>query len=126
MKLLLSIIIPIYNTPCEKLQRCFASVQGIQTNTYECILVDDGSCKEIGQYAKKYASTSETFKYFRKENGGVSSARNVGIEVAAGEYIYFVDSDDAIETTARIFALLICCVLMVRKKVAGRCLIPEK
>lgn len=97
MKLLLSIIIPIYNTPCEKLQRCFASVQGIQTNTYECILVDDGSCKEIGQYAKKYASTSETFKYFRKENGGVSSARNVGIEAAAGEYIYFVDSDDAIE-----------------------------
>ena len=91
---------PIYNTPIEKLQRCFKSIESIQTKTYECILVDDGSNSEIGQYASNYAVKSKIFKYIFKENGGVSSARNIGIMNAVGKYICFVDSDDAIEPKA--------------------------
>ena len=93
----LSIIIPIYNTEITKLQRCLESIKYIKSSLYECILVDDGSRKDVSVYLNKYAKNIPEFRYIRKENGGVSSARNLGIEHANGKYLCFVDSDDAIE-----------------------------
>lgn len=93
----LTIIVPIYNTEIIKLQRCFESIQIIQTKSYECILIDDGSTEKVSTYLNEYANNNPGFRYIRKENGGVSSARNLGIDNAQGEYICFVDSDDAIE-----------------------------
>lgn len=79
-----------------KLQRCFESVKKIQSESYECILVDDGSEAKTAAFCKRYSKINRCFKYIRKENNGVSSARNAGIEVSCGEYICFVDSDDEI------------------------------
>lgn len=61
-------------------------------------MIDDGSKGEIGEFCADYSYNHKRFKYFRKKNGGVSSARNEGIRKAKGEYIYFVDSDDTIIT----------------------------
>lgn len=93
----LSIIIPIYNTDINKLQRCFKSIKKIKSALYECILVDDGSMEKIATFLDEYARNTPTFKYLRQENRGVSSARNYGIDNACGDYICFVDSDDEIE-----------------------------
>lgn len=93
----LSIIIPIYNTPVEKLQRCLQSIQRIRSKEYECILVDDGSMEDISNYLREYARNVPEFKYIYKENGGVSSARNLGMKNSCGKYLCFVDSDDEIE-----------------------------
>lgn len=92
----LSIIIPIYNTEIAKLKRCFESVKRIQTTFYECLLVDDGSMEEIKVFLSEYAQHTPCFRYIRKDNGGVSSSRNLGIDKTRGKYICFVDSDDEI------------------------------
>lgn len=92
----LSIIIPIYNTDLFKLERCFASVKNIIGPEYECLLIDDGSEFVVAEFCKEYAEKNQNFKYVRKLNRGVSSARNEGIIRAKGRYIYFVDSDDEI------------------------------
>lgn len=92
----LSIVIPIYNTPIEKLSRCFDSILQIKGIKYEVYLIDDGSKESIGKYCKKISQENTVFHYFYKENGGVSSARNTGIELAGGEFICFIDSDDMI------------------------------
>ena len=90
----ISIVVPIYNTPNHKLKRCFDSIDQIQDIQYECLLIDDGSDIDTQIFCKKYASEHPNFFYYRKINGGVSTARNMGIELAAGEYLFFVDSDD--------------------------------
>lgn len=92
----LSIIIPIYNTDGETLEKCFASICAINGIQYECILVDDGSIAETEEYCRMYALKHSGFFYVRKENGGVSSARNLGISMARGRFVCFVDSDDKI------------------------------
>lgn len=94
----LSIIVPVYNTEIEKLKRCCESVKNISGVKYECLLVDDGSESFIGNFCVSYAKENSTFKYFRKENGGVSSARNFGIKKSCGKYIAFVDSDDEVRS----------------------------
>ena len=90
----LSIIIPIYNTPTEALQRCFDSLCGLTGMTWEAILVDDGSETPTGEFCLQYAQKDIRFRYIHKENGGVSSARNAGLDHAQGQYITFVDADD--------------------------------
>lgn len=95
-----SIIIPIYNTANEQLERCFNSVAEIQNIQFECILVDDGSEPEVGRFCKAYVEKDSRFVYLWKENGGVSSARNLGISYAQGRFISFVDSDDAVISAA--------------------------
>lgn len=90
----LSVIIPIYNTRTEELERCFSSLAGISGFTWEAVLIDDGSREETGVFCKEYAETDSRFRYFYKENGGVSSARNLGLEKAQGRHITFVDADD--------------------------------
>ena len=93
---LISVIVPIYNT-LNYLQRCVDSIRSQTYKYLEIILVDDGSTDRSGAMAEKFALEDRRIKVFHKENGGVSSARNLGIDKARGEYIGFVDSDDYIE-----------------------------
>lgn len=93
MKGLVSVIIPIYNVE-HYLERCLESICRQTYRQLEVLLINDGSTDGSGRIASKYASRDGRFTLYNKENGGLSSARNYGIERAAGEYITFVDSDD--------------------------------
>lgn len=94
MEKLISIIIPIYNVE-EYLVECLESVRrniaGIEA---EVLLIDDGSTDTSSAIAQLYAEKEEAFFYYRKENGGPSSARNFGVSLATGKYLFFADSDD--------------------------------
>mgnify|MGYP004532818717 CR=1 FL=1 len=91
----ISIIVPVYKVE-KYLERCINSVL-IQTfDNFELILVDDGSPDKCGEICDKYAKLDSRIKVIHKKNGGLSSARNVGLDVAKGKYIGFVDSDDYI------------------------------
>lgn len=89
----ISIIIPIYNTG-EKLYRCLDSVKSQIYPDFECLMIDDGSTDESPAIIDQYASKDSRFLAVHKRNGGVSSARNVGLDKAKGEWIIFADSDD--------------------------------
>ena len=89
----ISIIIPIFNTE-QYLPRCIESVLSQRYSDFELILVDDGSTDASGAICDSYSERDHRIRVFHKENGGVSSARNLGLEKARGEWIYFVDSDD--------------------------------
>ena len=88
-----SVIIPVYNAE-GTLRRCLDSLVGQQFSNYELLLINDGSTDGSDAICREYANTYSGVRYFAKENGGVSSARNLGLEQAEGEYILFVDSDD--------------------------------
>lgn len=92
-KPILSIIVPVYNVE-KYLARCLDSILAQTFTDFELIAVDDGSPDNCGNILDKYALKDERVKVIHKENGGLSSARNAGIDVAIGEYICFVDSDD--------------------------------
>lgn len=94
----LSIIVPIYGVE-QYLRKCVDSLlnQDIPSSEYEIILVDDGSPDTCPQICDEYAAAHENIRVVHRENGGLSAARNSGIEVSRGEYIMFVDSDDYIE-----------------------------
>ena len=92
----ISVIVPVYNT-VEYLPRCVDSIRRQTYRNLEIILVDDGSTDTSGAMAEKFALEDKRVRVFHKENGGSSSARNLGIEKARGDYIGFVDSDDYIE-----------------------------
>ena len=92
----LSIVIPVYRTQ-DTLDRCLQSILQQSFTDYEIILVDDESPDECPQLCDKYAQQDERVKVIHKKNGGLSDARNAGIDKAQGEYITFVDSDDAIQ-----------------------------
>lgn len=96
---LVSVIVPVFNVE-EFLTECIDSILSQSYKNLEIILVDDGSKDSSGSICDKYAQTDSRIKVVHKENGGLSSARNAGIENATGEYIIFVDSDDVIETKA--------------------------
>lgn len=88
-----SFVVPIYNTDIKKVRRCVHSIQKyVVGQSYEINLIDDGSKQEYSKEYKKLAN--EKIAYFYKLNGGVSSARNMGIEKSNGEYLCFLDSDD--------------------------------
>ena len=93
---LVSIIVPVYKVE-KYLKRCVDSLTNQTLRDIEIILVDDGSPDSCSTICDEYAEKDERIKVIHKENGGVSSARNAGIDAAAGEYIGFVDSDDWIE-----------------------------
>ncbi len=90
-----SVIIPCYNSE-KTIFKCIKSVLG---NDYCCeiIVVDDGSTDKSAKIIKALVEENKLIKYYYKKNGGVSSARNYGLEKATGEYVLFVDSDDYIE-----------------------------
>lgn len=92
----ISVIIPIYNV--EKfLPRCLDSVINSNYQNLEIILVDDGSTDSCSQICENYKKKDSRIKVIHKSNGGLSDARNKGIDIATGEYISFVDSDDAVD-----------------------------
>lgn len=92
-----SIIVPIYNSEAH-LSRCIDSILAQTYSNFELILVNDGSIDNSGNICDEYAQNNSRIIVKHKENGGVSSARNYGLEIANGEYITFVDSDDTIST----------------------------
>lgn len=89
----ISIIVPVYNVE-KYLRQCLDSITSQTFTDWECILVDDGSKDKSGSICDEYAQKDNRFKVIHKPNGGVSSARNLGIERAEGNYICFLDSDD--------------------------------
>lgn len=93
MEDLISVIIPVYNAQ-KYLRRCLNSVKNQTYKNLEIILVDDGSTDRSPRICDEYARKDRRFKVIHKSNGGVSSARNVGIKISGGGYIVFVDSDD--------------------------------
>ena len=93
--MLFSIIVPVYNTE-KYLEGCLESILNQNFSDYEIILVNDGSTDSSPELCEHYAMRDERIRVIHKANGGVSSARNCGIEIAKGNYIWFVDSDDTI------------------------------
>ena len=98
MELKLSIVVPIYKVE-PYLPKCVESLlaQDLPKEDYEIILVDDGSPDRCGEICDGYAARYANVKAVHRKNGGLSAARNTGIEVAQGEYVQFVDSDDYLE-----------------------------
>lgn len=96
MKPLVSIIIPIYNVE-KYIDDCLKSVVNQTFRNIEIILVNDGTKDNSMQIVKRYAESDGRIKVINKINGGLSSARNAGLDIAKGDYIVFVDSDDFIE-----------------------------
>ena len=92
---LISVIVPVYNAE-KYLFECVESIAGQSYSNLEIILIDDGSKDSSGELCDSYALKDERIKTIHKENGGVSSARNKGLDIATGEYVMFVDSDDKI------------------------------
>ena len=134
-KPLISVIVPVYKVE-EYLPRCVDSLL-VQTYTHlQIILVDDGSPDRCGEICDAYAQKDRRIQVIHKENGGLSSARNAGLEIAEGEFITFLDSDDWIEPDAYETMLnlalehgvkLVCCGrwdVYGEKRVLGLC--PEK
>lgn len=91
--MMISVIIPVYNTG-DSLSLCIESILTQCYSDFEVLLVDDGSTDESGRICDEFAEKDSRIIVLHKQNGGVSSARNCGIENARGEYIVFVDSDD--------------------------------
>lgn len=91
----ISIIVPIYKVE-QYLSRCIDSILNQTFQDFELILVNDGSPDNCGQICEAYALKDERIKVIHKENGGLSDARNAGLDLCSGEYIGFIDSDDFI------------------------------
>ena len=89
----ISIIVPIYNAE-QWLERCVDSIVAQTYTDWELLLIDDGSTDRSGDICDRYAASDPRIQAFHKPNGGVSSARNLGLDHAQGEWITFVDSDD--------------------------------
>lgn len=94
-----SVIIPVYNAQ-KYLDQCIRSVLDQTFTDFEIILVDDGSTDGSGEICDRYGSQDSRVRVFHKPNGGVSSARNMGLDHAAGKWITFVDSDDYLSERA--------------------------
>lgn len=88
-----SVIVPVYNVS-QYLGRCIDSILSQTYNNFELLLINDGSTDDSGRICDEYAVKDSRIKVFHKKNGGVSSARNKGIDEARGKYVVFVDSDD--------------------------------
>lgn len=94
---LVSLIIPVYNTPKKYLDRCLNSIRCQSYTSYEIIIIDDGSNKETFLYLDRLQQDIENAQVVHQLSLGVSAARNIGVQKAHGKYIAFIDSDDTIE-----------------------------
>ena len=92
----LSIVVPVHRAE-KHINFCLNSIINQDYRDFELLLIDDGSPDQSGKICDQYAKQDKRIQVLHKPNGGVSSARNAGIEMAKGEYILFVDSDDYIE-----------------------------
>lgn len=96
MNKLISVIVPVYNVE-KYIDKCIKSILNQNYKELEIILVDDGSTDKSGEICDEYAKKDDRIKVIHKINGGLSDARNAGLNIAKGEYIGFVDSDDYID-----------------------------
>ena len=96
--MLITIIVPIYNAE-KHLRRCIDSILAQTYSNFELLLIDDGSDDDSGFICDMYAERDSRIRVYHKVNGGVSSARNVGLDNAQGDWITFVDSDDSVSNT---------------------------
>ena len=90
---MISVLVPVYNTN-QYLPRCIDSILGQSFTDFELLLIDDGSTDGSAKICDAYAEKDSRIRVLHKENGGVSSARNLGLNEAKGEWVVFVDSDD--------------------------------
>ena len=95
---MISIVVPIYNVE-KYLRKCIDSIIAQTFSDWELILINDGSKDNSGVICDEYVTKDKRIKVIHKNNEGVSKARNIGIELAKGEYLCFIDSDDWIEPT---------------------------
>lgn len=95
---LISVIIPVYNVE-KYLGRCLDSIIGQTYVKLEIILVDDGSTDSSGQICEKYRDKDSRIQVIHQKNKGLAGARNTGIDIARGKYIFFIDSDDFVDIT---------------------------
>ena len=102
---MVSVIVPVYNVE-RHLPACIESVLGQTYSDWELLLVDDGSTDRSGKICDEYAEQNNRIRVFHKENGGVSSARNMGLDNAKGEFIAFLDADDYLDSDLYEQALL--------------------
>lgn len=96
MNPLVSIIVPVYNAK-KYLSRCIDSILGQSFTNFELLLINDGSQDNSGKICDGYAANDNRVRVFHKENGGVSAARNYGLDNATGKYVCFVDADDWVD-----------------------------
>ena len=120
----ISIIVPVYNVE-KYLRQCIDSILAQTYTDFELLLIDDGSPDNSGNICDEYAQKDTRIRVFHKPNGGVSTARNLGIDNARGEYISFIDADDYVEPNFleemlnamnRYNADLVCCGLWENEK----------
>jgi glycosyltransferase involved in cell wall biosynthesis len=123
-KPLISVIIPVYNVS-DYIQECVNSVIHQTYKYLEIILVDDGSSDNSGELCDQLKETDNRITVIHKKNGGLSSARNAGIDIATGQYLGFVDSDDWIDTS--MYEKLMNNILVTGKDIAccGRFVVSE-
>ena len=96
---LISVVVPVYNVK-QYLDDCMESIVHQTYENIEIILVDDGSTDGSGEMCDAWKEKDARIKVVHQKNGGLSAARNTGIEASTGEYIVFIDSDDMFETDA--------------------------
>ncbi|HAJ97912.1 MAG TPA: hypothetical protein DCO72_09275 [Ruminococcus sp.] len=98
MDILVSVIVPTYNTPKNYFKQCIESLANQSYQNLEILVIDDGSEKKFADYCDELTAQypERKFKVFHRKNSGVSASRNFGIEQAKGEYLLFVDSDDIV------------------------------
>ena len=94
---LISIIIPIYNGD-KYIRRCLESILSQSYDNYEVLMINDGSTDDTETICRSYSKRDSRFKYYKKANGGVSSARNFALKKCKGKYISFIDADDYISS----------------------------
>lgn len=94
----ISIIVPVYKVE-KYISRCIESVKKQTETDWELLLIDDGSPDNSGKICDQYALEDDRIKVFHQLNGGVSSARNKGLDIAQGEWVCFIDSDDSVDAT---------------------------
>ena len=98
-KIKLSIIIPAFNAE-KYIAKCLDSITKQSCDNYELLIIDDGSSDDTGNICDMYGKRFSQISVFHTDNNGVSSARNLGLEKARGEYIWFVDSDDVVKANS--------------------------
>lgn len=91
-----SVIVPVYNQE-RYLEECISSIRRQTLAEWECLIINDGSSDSSGEIARRFSEADSRIRYFEQKNGGVSSARNLGMQRASGRYLCFVDGDDFID-----------------------------
>lgn len=97
-----SVIVPVYNQE-RYLEECISSIRRQTLAEWECLIINDGSSDSSGEIARRFSEADSRIRYFEQENGGVSSARNLGMQRASGRYLCFVDGDDLLYGIIRDF-----------------------